>query len=59
MSSHILSEVESFRTLGDVMEWAVARRPPAELFTVITQDEFTHDIVIRVEDDLFLNFDTT
>ncbi|MCI0487966.1 MAG: hypothetical protein L0229_15355 [Blastocatellia bacterium] len=59
MSSDILSEVEQFRTLGDAMEWAFARQPAAELFTVIAQDEYTHDVVIRVSDDVFLNFDTT
>ena len=59
MFSDILSEVEGFRTLGDVMEWALSRQPPAELFTVITQDEYTHDVVIRVKDGVFLNFDTT
>ena len=59
MSDAILSEVEPFRTLEAVMQWAFARKPPAELLAVVTQDEFTHDIVIRVAPDLFLVFDTT
>ena len=58
MPADILSEVESFRTLEDVMRWAFARKPPAQLQDVVTQDEFTHDIVIRVSDEVFLVFDT-
>jgi hypothetical protein len=59
MHIDILSEVESFRTLEQVMHWAFARKPPAELQSVVTQDEFTHDVVIRVAPDAFLAFDTT
>ena len=57
MDSDIISEVESFRTLEDVMRWAFARKPPAQLHEVVTQDEFTHDIVIRASEDVFLVFD--
>jgi hypothetical protein len=59
MPSEILLEATAFRTLEQVMQWAFARRPPAELSTVVTQDEFTHDVVIKVETELFLVFDTT
>jgi hypothetical protein len=58
MSTDLLSEVESFRTLEDVMRWAYGRKPPAQLHQVVTQDEFTHDIVIRVSEEVFLVFDT-
>jgi hypothetical protein len=59
MSADILSEVETFRTLESVMRWAFGRKPPAELFVVVTQDEFTHDVVIRASPEIFLVFDTT
>jgi hypothetical protein len=59
MPADILNEVESLRSLEQAMLWAFARKPPAELFTVVTQDEFTHDIVIRVSPEVFLLFDTT
>lgn len=58
MSTNILSEVESFRTLEDVMVWAFARKPPAQLHAVVTQDEFSHDIIIRASPEVFLVFDT-
>ena len=41
------------------MLWAFSRKPPAELLNVVTQGEFTHDIVIRVSPEVFLLFDTT
>lgn len=59
MPTNILSEVGSFRTLEQAMLWAFARKPPAELLNVVTQDEFTHDVVIRVSPKVFLVFDTT
>ena len=59
MSADILSQVEPFRTLEEVMRWAFGRKPPAQLFTVVTQDEFTHDAVIQVSAEVFLVFDTT
>ena len=59
MPTDILSEVESFRSLEEAVLWAFARKPPAEILNVVTQDEFTHDIVIRVTPEVFLLFDTT
>jgi hypothetical protein len=41
------------------MRRAFGRKPPAELFTAVTQDEFTRDVVIRVSPGRFLVFDTT
>lgn len=55
----ILHEVDGMESLGPVIRWALARTPPAEFVDVVIQDEFTHDVVVRVADDLFLVFDTT
>ena len=50
------------KTLGQVLTWASSQ--PKELFLpqivaeVVTQDEFTHDVVIPYKD-LFLVYDTT
>ncbi|HJQ26155.1 MAG TPA: hypothetical protein VKA60_19720 [Blastocatellia bacterium] len=57
-SADILNEVESYRTLEEVMRWALARKPPAEVAEIVTQDEFTHDIVLKAAADVFLVFDT-
>ncbi|HXG66104.1 MAG TPA: hypothetical protein VNO70_13465 [Blastocatellia bacterium] len=59
MLTDLLNEAQSFRTLEEVMKWAFARTPPAELVNIIAQDEYTLDAVIRVSPDVFLAFDTT
>ena len=58
MPADVVSEVESFQTLERVMLWAFTRKPPAELQIVVTQDEFTHDVVIKAAPEQFLVFDT-
>jgi hypothetical protein len=58
MPTEILSEVEPFHTLEEVMRWAFGRKPPVEVAAVVTQDEFTHDIVLKAAADVFLVFDT-
>jgi len=59
MSTDILSEVEPYRTLEEVMRWALARKPAAEFAGVVAQDEFTHDVILKTAEDVFLVFDTT
>ena len=59
MSADTLSQVASLKTLEEALQWAFARNPPGELVTVVTQDEFTHDVVIKAAPDQFLVFDTT
>jgi hypothetical protein len=59
MPTAILNDVEAFRTLDEVLRWALAKTPPAQVATVIGQDEFTVDVVLRLEENSFLVFDTT
>jgi hypothetical protein len=59
MLDAILQEARAFTSLEAVLRWAFARRPPAELVSVVTQDEFTHDVVIAIDPHTFLVFDTT
>ena len=52
---------ESFfgaRTLADVLEWARRQRPVVSVLEIVTQDEFTHDVVLPFGR-AFLSFDTT
>ncbi len=45
------------RTLEDVVRhWLAQRRAVSE---VVTQDEFTHDVIIQAADDVHLVYDTT
>ncbi len=50
------------KTLGQVLTWASAKPKneflPQIVSEVVTQDEFTHDVIIPYKD-LFLVYDTT
>jgi hypothetical protein len=60
MGNHaLLPEVESIRSLVDAMRWARSRTPPAAFVDAIAQDEFTHDVVLRVDEETFVVLDTT
>lgn len=55
-------ELANQKTLGQVLAWASAKPKgdfiPQTVAEVITQDEFTHDVVVPYKD-LFLVYDTT
>ena len=59
MPTEILDEARSFYNLEQVMQWAFKRQPPADIFLAVTQDEFTHDVVLKLGPEVFLVFDTT
>ncbi len=58
-SDDLLHELGPIQTLAGLVPWVFARRPPAEFVEVVVQDEFTHDVIVRVAADLFAVFDTT
>ena len=47
------------RTLEEAMRLLVGMKPPAAIVEVITQDEFTHDVVFAMPEGHYLVFDTT
>ena len=47
------------RTLGDVLAWARSQQPPRAVTEIITQDEYTHDVVVGYDERVYLVFDTT
>jgi hypothetical protein len=46
-------------TLADVLEWARRQQPPRQVSEIVTQDEYTHDVVLPFEGGHFLVFDAT
>jgi hypothetical protein len=46
------------RTLEDVVRWGALAAPPALVREVVTQDEFTHDVIVPWRE-LYLVYDTT
>jgi hypothetical protein len=55
----LIRDAESIRSLVDAMHWARSRTPPAAFVDAIAQDEFTHDVVLRVAEDAFVVLDTS
>ena len=46
------------RTLADVLSWLRDLSPSRTVEEIITQDEYTHDVVARYDDRRWLAFDT-
>ena len=46
-------------TLADVLRWAREQVPPRAVAEIVTQDEYTHDVVLSFEGGYFLAFDAT
>ena len=46
-------------TLGAVLDWLRVQEPPRVVHEIVTQDEYTHDVVVRWNDRLSLVFDAT
>lgn len=57
--AHIEPMLREQRTLGDVLAWARSEEPPRAVTEIITQDEYTHDVVVKYEEQVYLVFDTT
>jgi hypothetical protein len=46
-------------TLADVLAWAREQRPSVSVAEIVTQDEYTHDVVLPLDGGHFLVFDAT
>jgi hypothetical protein len=55
----ILAELHQLATLKSVLTWALAREPRAEFVDVVIQDEFHHDVIVRVSDRVYAVFETS
>ena len=51
--------VDDLRTLAAVLDWARSLEPPVTSPTVVTQDEYTHDVLVPLPAGRYLDFDTT
>jgi hypothetical protein len=59
MSDSLIEETRPLDTLRRVLCWAFSQTPPAEFLDAVAQDEFTHDVIVRVASGSYLVFDTT
>jgi hypothetical protein len=52
-------DVGRIGSIAEAVRWAAARVPPAAFVNAVAQDEFTHDVVVRVGRRAYVVFDTT
>ncbi|MHB1557368.1 MAG: hypothetical protein ACYC61_07800 [Isosphaeraceae bacterium] len=57
--NELLQTLRQFVTLKGVLGWALAREPRADFVDVVIQDEFHHDVVLRVGDCVYGVFETS
>lgn len=55
----IRRDLEPLHTLGDLLDWSRRLEPPVPTPEVVTQDEYTHDVLIPYAGGRWLDFDTT
>ena len=46
-------------TLADVLAWARDQTPQREVTNIVTQDEYTHDVIVPFDGAHFVVFDST
>jgi hypothetical protein len=49
----------SFSMLSQVLEWGRDLAPPVVVDEIITMDEYTHDVLVKLPNARYLAFDTT
>lgn len=51
--------LRELRSLAGVLEWLRLQEPPRIVQNIVTQDEYTHDVVVPWSERLILVFDAT
>jgi len=54
----VQAEFAEYCTLADLMAWCARQAPRAHIDEIISQDEYTHDVILPFGA-VFLSFDTT
>jgi hypothetical protein len=55
----IAKVVSAQTSLERVLNWGRSLTPPRDVEEILTQDEYTHDVVLHYDEDLYLVYDTT
>ena len=55
----LLATLGHVTSLGEVLGWGRGLQPPRGPAEILTQDEYTHDVVFELAADRWLVFDTT
>ena len=54
-----INAIQPLRTLADVLAWSRSSVPAYAVAEIVTQDEYTHDVVLESAGQPYLAFDTT
>ena len=55
----IVREISGQCSIRHVVDWLGRHRPPLKIEDMVTQDEFSHDIMVPYREGLFLVYDST
>jgi hypothetical protein len=55
----IQNSVSQHKTLEHIMSWAFQQQPPLIVEDMISQDEFSIDVIVRYDADLYLVYGVT
>jgi hypothetical protein len=58
IAERLRRELGERRTLAGVLDWARSQHPARTIHEIVTQDEYTHDILVELEPRLWLVLDT-
>ncbi len=56
--ARLTASVAANTSLERVLDWGRTQRPPVDIESILTQDEYTHDVLIPFEG-RYLVYDTT
>ena len=59
LDPEVVAALRTQTTLRDFMAWGRSLTPPRSPTEIVTQDEYTHDVVFELRSDCFLVYDTT
>ncbi len=46
-------------TLHDILDWGFAHKPVRRVEEIVTQDEYTHDVLVPLDTPLYLAYDVS
>ena len=55
----IEKEIPACAALGDMVNWGLRQHPALTIESVVTPDEYTHDVVMRWRENLYIVLATT
>jgi len=55
----VLREISGQSSIRHVVDWLGRHHPPLKMEDMVTQDEFSHDIMVPYREGLFLVYDST